>query len=521
MRTTGVIAASEPHTAAAGAALLRQGGTAVDAIVAAKLAACVTEAPLTSLGGGGACVFGSAKAGYRVLDFFATTPGIGLTERPPLDFSPMTVDFGPTQQTYHLGKASVAVPGELVGLLALHRAGGRLPLRDVVAPAARLATEGFAVSPQIAMIIGMLGPIARTTPEVARAFFPIGEDRNPVPGDRLSNPALGALLTALGDGSPDAVVARYWADLAAHFGPTRGGMVTPADCAAYAPVFREPLQVRFGAHTVLTNPPPSAGGGLIGAGLRIAEGLGLGREPFQSAAHLQSVAAVLAAVSDIRASGYDDRLHTDPDAIRALVTGNGSAPWVQRARQLRDERSLGGTTHISVIDGEGFAASMTTSNGEGCGHALPGSGIHLNNFLGEEDINPGGFHQFTPGTRMSTMMSPTIVTMGDDPRFVLGTGGSNRIRSAVLQALLNLLAYQRPLDEAVNAARMHIEGRKLWFEDVDLAPGAGDILSASWPDAARFGSLSMFFGGVHSVATDGATVWGAGDRRRGGVVVAT
>ncbi len=163
---------------------------------------------------------------------------------------------------------------------------------------------------------------------------------------------------------------------------------------------------------------------------------------------------------------------------------------------------------------------MTTSNGEGCGHALPGMGIHLNNFLGEEDINPHGFHCYHPGAWMSTMMSPTIVVKGDEARFVLGTGGSNRIRSAILQSLLNLLAYGRPLEESVNAARCHVEGRKLWFEDADLGPGTSDALLSAWPGAARFAGHSMFFGGVHSVGRNEAgELYGAGDRRRGGVVI--
>lgn len=529
MRTRGVIAASEPHTAEAGAKILRRGGNAVDAIVAAKLAACVTEMPLTSLGGGGACVFGSAKDGYRVLDFFASTPGRGHlrptgTEgipswsRPDLDFAPVTVDFGPTKQTYHVGKASVALPGELVGLLELHRRAGRLELRDIVEPAAGWARRGFEVSPQIAGIVGMLGPIARRSPDVARTFFHDG--RMPVAGDTLSNPDLGDFLHELGNGNADAQVARYWDALVENFGPQSGGLITREDVDAYAPVLREPLRVPFGDYTVLINPPPAAGGGLIGTGLRIAEGLGLGREAFLSPAHQLRVASVLATVSDVRQSGYDARLHDDPQSIRDLVAGKGIPAWVDVARALGEERSLGNTTHISVLDEDGLAASMTTSNGEGCGHALPGMGIHLNNFLGEEDINPHGFHCYHPGAWMSTMMSPTIVVRGDDARFVLGTGGSNRIRSAILQSLLNLLAYGRPLEEAVNAPRCHVEGRKLWFEDADLQPGTAEALVDAWPGAARFLGHSMFFGGVHSVGRDDAgELYGAGDRRRGGVVI--
>jgi gamma-glutamyltranspeptidase/glutathione hydrolase len=193
--------------------------------------------------------------------------------------------------------------------------------------------------------------------------------------------------------------------------------------------------------------------------------------------------------------------------------------WSELARSLRRENPLGATTHISVIDTEGTAAAMTTSNGEGCGHALPGLGIHVNNFLGEEDINPAGFHRLAPGTRMSTMMSPTLVLAGDRPCFALGSGGSNRIRSAILQALLNLLAYQRPLDEAVNAARLHVEGRKLWFENPGLGAGTADALQAAWPGATRFDTMSMFFGGVNCVADTNGHLHGAGDRRRGGVAV--
>ncbi|HRD91497.1 MAG TPA: gamma-glutamyltransferase [Accumulibacter sp.] len=513
----GVIAASDAHTAEAGARLLRRGGNAVDAVVAAKLAATVTELPLTSLCGGGACVWGNADDGYEVLDFFASTPGLGLATRPPLDFAPVTVDFGETTQTFHVGKAAAAVPGELVGLLELHRRAGRVPLREVVAPAVGWARDGFAVSPQIAAIIGLVAPIARRSPAVARLFFPAGG--LPHAGDRLANPDLGDFLHALGEGDPATQVARYWASLVDNFGPAQDGLITAHDVAAYAPVVREPLRVGIGPYTVLTNPPPSAGGGLIGAGLRIAERLGIGDEEFLSSEHQLAMAALLATVSAIRQSGYDQRLHADPDSIRALVAGDGIPAWVERARALLTENQLGATTHISVIDAERMAVAMTTSNGEGCGQLLPGLGMHVNNFLGEEDINPNGFHQLPPGTRMSTMMSPTIVVAGDRPCFALGSGGSNRIRSVILQALLNLLAYRRPLDEAVNAARLHVEGGQLWFESSGLEASAIAALHAAWPAATRFDQASVFFGGVNCVASGHDNLYGAGDRRRGGVVV--
>ncbi|WP_374691070.1 gamma-glutamyltransferase [Accumulibacter sp.] len=517
MGIRGVIAASEAHTAAAGVRLLQRGGNAVDAIVAAKLAATVTELPLTSLGGGGACIWGDARDGYEVLDFFGAAPGLGLTTLPILDFAPITVDFGETTQVFHIGKGAAAVPGELVGLLALHRRAGRLPLREVVAPAVAWARDGFRVSPQIAMIAGLIAPIVSHSPTVRRLFLPA--ERLPRAGDRLANPELGDFLQALGNGSPDAQVATYRAALLEHFGPEHGGLISAEDVAAYAPVTRAPLRIPFGPHTVLTNPPPSAGGGLIGAGLRVADELGLGREEFLSRAHQLAIAEILATVSEVRGAGYDHRLHADPEAIRQLVAGGRLPHWASHARALCSENSLGATTHVSVIDAEGMAAAMTTSNGEGCGHALPGLGIHLNNFLGEDDINPAGFHRLAAGSRMSTMMAPTIVLAGDRPRLALGSGGSNRIRSAILQTLLNVLAYGRPLDEAVNASRQHIEGRQLWFESPGLAAGAVEALQAHWPGATRFDSASMFFGGVNCVASIDGQLAGAGDQRRGGIVL--
>ncbi|MEF8754568.1 MAG: gamma-glutamyltransferase [Accumulibacter sp.] len=517
MGIRGVIAASEPHTAAAGVRVLQRGGNAVDAIVAAKLAATVTELPLTSLGGGGACVWGDARDGYEVLDFFGAAPGLGLASWPILDFAPITVDFGETSQVFHIGKGAAAVPGQLVGLLALHRRAGRLPLHEVVAPAVAWARDGFRVSPQIAAIAGLIAPIASNSATVRRLFQPAG--RLPRAGDRLANPDLGDFLQGLADGSPDAQVATYHRSLVEHFAPAQGGLIGEQDVASYAPLAREPLRIPFGPFTVLTNPPPSAGGGLIGAGLRIAEELGLGGEEFRSPAHQLAIAAVLATVSEVRGAGYDHRLHADPEAIRQLVAGGSLPQWARHARALGRENALGATTHISVIDAEGMAAAMTTSNGEGCGHALPGLGIHVNNFLGEDDINPAGFHRLAAGSRMSTMMSPTIVLAGDRPRLALGSGGSNRIRSAILQTLLNVLAYGRPLDEAVNASRQHIEGRQLWFETAGLAAGAADALQARWPGATRFASASMFFGGVNCVARIDGRLAGAGDQRRGGTVM--
>jgi len=171
-----------------------------------------------------------------------------------------------------------------------------------------------------------------------------------------------------------------------------------------------------------------------------------------------------------------------------------------------------------VLDGEGGAAALTASNGEGCGHVLSSCGVHVNNFLGEEDINPHGFHGQSPGAEMTTMMAPTVVLRDDEPVLALGSGGSNRLRSAVLQVLLNHLAFDRPLREAIESDRMHVEGDKLWFESTGLDGATVRELEMLWPGASRFDRQSMFFGGVHAAASRPNGLVGAGDPRRDGAV---
>ena len=119
-----------------------------------------------------------------------------------------------------------------------------------------------------------------------------------------------------------------------------------------------------------------------------------------------------------------------------------------------------GTTHVSVADEFGNLASLTTSNGEGSAYVLPGTGIMMNNMLGEEDLNPGGFHRWTEDTRLASMMCPTVARLADGSQVALGTGGSNRIRSAVLQVLVNLFEFDLPLEQAVMAPRLHLEGER-------------------------------------------------------------
>ena len=511
-RTKGRVAAGDRQTAQAGAEVLRAGGNAIDAVCAAAFAAFVVEPPLCSPAGAGVLLAGTPGRGLRVLDFFAAMPGLGADRPPSLDFFDVTVDFGPTGQVFHIGRGAAAVPGALPGLLTLHEAEGELPLRDVLAPAIGYARDGYVLSDGIAFIVSILEPIVTHTGPVATIFG--AHEGIPVGGTRLHNAALAAFLEVLGDDPREAMDGAFAESLLAAFGPEAGGLLTRRDLEAYRPVWREPLWTDFAGLRFATNPPPSSGGTLIALGLRLADRLPLRELTWLGDAHALEVATLLTALSDVRTDGYDARIE-DPAAAAVLLGSAG----LDRASSIHDrrrvERQLGGTTHISVCDERGDIASLTMSNGEGCGYALDRLGIHVNNFLGEEDINPHGFHRLTSGRRMTTMMSPSVMMGPDGPALVLGSGGSNRIRSAILQVLIARAVCGMDLPAAIAAPRLHVEGASLWYEASGWSESALEALDRAWPQATRFDAPNMFFGGVHAVSPDAA----AGDPRRGGSTV--
>jgi gamma-glutamyltranspeptidase/glutathione hydrolase len=184
----------------------------------------------------------------------------------------------------------------------------------------------------------------------------------------------------------------------------------------------------------------------------------------------------------------------------------------------RNDR-LGSTTHLAVMDSDGLCASLTCSNGTGSGMVVPDTGIHLNNMLGEEDLNPLGFHQTVPGRRISSMMAPSLVLRDDEVTVGLGSAGSNRIRSAVLQTIVNLLSHGHSPQQAVDAARVHVEGGVLQAEP-GTDPVLLDRIESEGGRVVRWSERNLFFGGVQVVTRDPGTgrLGGGGDPRRGGAV---
>ncbi|MFM1891437.1 MAG: hypothetical protein RLZ44_514, partial [Pseudomonadota bacterium] len=278
-----------------------------------------------------------------------------------------------------------------------------------------------------------------------------------------------------------------------------------ADLAGYRTVKRDPLRRSYRGARLYFNPPPSSGGLLIAFALALLERHDLGGLGFGSPAHLLTLARVMEQTNLARSAGPDDH---------ALLDEN----WIAQYRQAVHARPVTarGTTQISVVDQRGNAASLTLSNGEGCGHVLPGTGIMLNNMLGEEDLNPDGFHRWREDVRVSSMMAPAVAEH-TGRLIALGSGGSNRLRTAILQTLCNLIDFGLAPAEAVAAPRIHLERERVSIEPGFTAAAAQPLLAA-WPDHHLWNDLNLFFGGTHTVVFDGQHFSGAGDPRRGGAL---
>lgn len=475
----GVIAAGHQLTANAGADILRNGGTAIDAGIAALAMSCVSEPVLSSPGGGGFAMLkdGGSEA-VSLIDFFAQTP---IERRQPGQTGSREIhaDFGTATQAFHIGHATSATPGFFSGIENLHRRGAVMPLPELFAPAVKAARDGITITPYQHYLSTVVHPILTATGPAARLFAPAGA--LPPAGGTFRNPGLADALEIIShDGFSSSPVGQSVAETQA-----QSGNLTCQDLAAYHAIERAPLSIRVGPATVHLNPLPAASGTLIAYSLANLE------EP--------------GTIGIARALDEADRARK---ACGSDLAGLLTAPIRQR-----------GTTHISTIDASGNACAITVSNGEGNGELVGGFGFMLNNILGEEDVNPHLTGDWPVDTRLSSMMCPSLIETDDGGIIALGSGGSNRIRSAISQVIAQHCLLDKNLEDAVAAPRLHVEGGHLDFEDM-FEPAERQMLSEAFPDHRAWPEHNMFFGGVHAAELDReGNPSGAGDRRRDGVVV--
>lgn len=472
----GVIAAGHPLTAQAGADVLRAGGNAIDAAIAAIAMACVCEPVLCSPGGGAfAMVRDGADGSLRLLDAFVHTPrqrAAGLDD----GVHEVHADFGTTRQAFRIGAATAAVPGLFAGLRTLASTFGSETVSELVSGAARAARDGIVITPFQHHLAAVVAPILTAT-RSAGELFTVDGALLPA-GATFHNPGLADALEILAVES----FATSAVGTAALIQQQRGHL-TAADFDTYDVIGRDPLEIALGGGRVHLNPLPAAGGVLIAhtlAQLRSTEPLAL--------------AAAIGATGEARREA-------------------GGEPSLLASLPLRRR----GTTHVSVIDGSGTACSVTTSNGEGNGELVDGFGFMLNNVLGEDDVNPSG-DDWPVDTRLASMMCPTIIDH-DGTVTALGSGGSSRIRSAISQVVARLCLDGADLRAAVDAPRLHTDHGHLDVEHHD-DPEVLQALGKAFADHRVWPSPNMFFGGVHAArrTAEGRLV-GVGDARRDGTSI--
>ncbi|MEE4218172.1 MAG: gamma-glutamyltransferase [Xanthomonadales bacterium] len=511
----GVAASGSAEVTQTAIDILQAGGNAFDAVLGALCTASIAEPLLASLGGGGFLLALPDGHKPRVYDFFCQTP---MKHRPleEISFFPIVADFGTAEQEFHVGLGSSAVPGVVAGIFEAHSELGRMPVAEIMAPAMELARNGVEVDDFHAYVIRILRSIMCATPESFALFeSPAKPGQLIGKGERLRNLDAATAFEALVSEGPDLFYRGEWASRLAADCREKGGLITLEDLAAYRVQRREPVVFNYRGARVAINPPPSPGGCLVAFALGVMHDWESTRAEWGSEEHMMNLLRGMRAASVARHTfSMEDGL--DREVMGSLLDDKTIGEW-QRSLDLHSLFSRG-TTHISVADADGNIASLTASNGEGCSYVLPGTGIMLNNMLGEEDLHPAGFNCWKEGVRLASMMSPAVAEKPDGTRFALGTGGSNRIRSAMTQVLVNLFDFGMSPREAVAAPRIHLEGKLLSTEPG--IPGASlAALDHAVPSSHHWPEQNLFFGGVHTVSVaHGGVFDGAGDPRRGGVM---
>ena len=454
------VAAGHPATAAAGAEILAEGGSAADAAVAAGLASCVAETVMTGLLGGGHAIHLDAAAGsVRNLDFFCAAPGLG-GERREAELLHLEVPFGAELVHYAVGPASCAVPGVAAGLGELWRAHGRLPWTRLVEPALRLARTGVPMPAAHVACLQMLEPVM-TMREGARMYAPGGSLLEA--DELLHQPGLVAALESLeAEGGASAYSGTIGESLLG-LSEERGGLLTRADLAAYEPQWRDPVEQEWLGGRFLTR------GGLTGVPEALAR-----LRPLQ---------------------------RLDPrERLLALVEtfDGGIGPETH-------------TTNLVAVDADGNACVLTTSLGLGSGDWLPGLDLHLNSMLGEVDLL---VEPLEPGQRMQSMMAPSLALDTNGLALAIGAAGGTRLRTALVTVAAAILDEGLAPQAAVELPRVHPAGAV-----VNAEPGADEGGLAALEEAGRtvrrWAARHHYFGGVSAIGRAGA----AADPRRSGAAI--
>ncbi len=489
----GIVVAGHEATADIAVDIMKEGGNAYDAAVAAMLVAFNAEPCMCSPGGGGFANIFTKEGHSEVLDFFCQTPRKKLLAGES-DFFPFTINFGGAKEDFYIGHGSHAVPGILAGCFQIHESYGRIPMNRLVEPVLETIKGGVEVDPFQYMDIVFLNEMMQHDPRALEIYF--DEKNRPLQvGRKIVMDALPDFIDAIGregvrlfyEGEPARKICRD--------GKEKGGNLDLEDFKTYKVNRRSPIAITHKNRKILTPHFPSLGGAIIALGFGELNAMTKKGIPnFKT--HVEDLLPVLKKM---------ERTNRNPENL---------FPELGFYENIMLNKKWGSTTHFGILDGEGNAVSVTVSNGEGSGYIIPGTDCFMNNMLGEAALLPNGYFSWKENTRLYSLMSPTIVVhpeKGVD--IITGTGGAGRIPGAVFQVLHYLMDYGWKVEKAVHAPRMHLNGNTL-----NLEPGFDSIPSNIDTEISEWKESHMFFGGVHTITLNNGELDGIGDERRYGVV---
>lgn len=491
------VALAAPNEAAAdaGALVARAGGNAVDAALAAALVTMVNEVGLVSLSSGGFVTVQPQDGSSPVtVDGWMDMPGRGAEAARGSGTWDVTTEYG-GGVTVTIGAGSVATHGAVSAFEETHRRWGSVPWREVVAPAVDVARGGFRLGSASRYYLDYVHDDIYGWDQQSRAA--VHDVDGTVTRGLVVVADLAASLELIAEEGATALHAGELGRLISDDVVARGGLLTREDLEAYRPVVRPALRVELGDWTLGTNPTPAIGGVCVAAMLRLLDGVP--RDVVDgrwSTADVDRLVEVQRAVLGHRLDVLDHSDDLVADALAYLASVDDTV------------RSSGSTAHVSATDGDGGACSVTVSSGYGSGMVARGTGIWLNNCLGEQELNPRGLHGLPAGTRLLSNMAPTVAHHRDGAALAIGSPGADRISTAVAQVVAGFVSGGLPLQEAVDHPRVHVHRAGRPDEVVKVEEAA---------------DLTMYYGGVAATllrrdATGALHLEAAADPRRDGAV---
>ncbi len=502
VRRVAISAASRP-AATAGAAVADAGGNAVDAAIAATVTGMISDPGIIGPGAGCFITVWPEAGDQVVIDANAVMPGLGAAQAPSSFGDRVRMEYGGGMDTL-VGPCSVAVPGVWAGLGRAADRFGAAAWHTIMEPAISLAAAGFPFSGVSEAYLSYAhDPIYDRYPDSFSAIHHPDGSRM-ADGDTVLIEGLADSLRIIADEGPASFYTGSIGQRLVDAMRGWGGNITAEDLRSYEAVDREPIAIDVNGWRIVTNPAPAIGGAVLASMLLLAHPGGFVE---WSEAGARALAEVQRSVLAYRATSLDGASDVDR-AVADLLKG----------ARLGDHRSLmssPSTIHVSAVDTGGLACSITTSAGYGSGVMIPGTGLWLNNSLGEVELFPDGMERFAPGDRLASNMAPTIAGGPNGAVMAVGSPGASRITTALAQVLTNFISLEMSVSEAVQHPRLHVE---VFNGEPTIAYEPGIHIEA-FEDfrLRRFPDLSMYFGGVGLAMYDpDAGLFEVADSRRTG-----